>query len=322
MESPIIEPLLDDMAALHEASGHASDPTIVPPGIALGPDGAFSGAAAQAGTYAFSVQLRDANGFVASKDYQVVVDVTAPTVTPILNGPLGQAGWYVGDVALNWSVHDDESYFWATEGCDTPLVRADTAGAEFVCTVQSVGGSATARVTIKRDATAPETTLTTTPAAATNTASASFGFVGADATSGVAGYECRVDGAAFAPCASIHAVTVTAGLHTFDVRAVDAAGHRDATPATYVWRVDTTPPVVTADVQGPLGNNGWYTGDVHISWTVTDPETAVSTTTGCNTGTQTSDTVGAGFTCTAISGGGTTVRTVSQNSGLWFMTRR
>lgn len=284
---------------------------MLPPGITLGADGAFQGAATQAGSYAFSVHVRDVNGFAASKDYLFVVDVTPPTVAPVLNGPLGQGGWYVGDVALSWSVHDAESSFWATEGCDSPVVRADTVGTEFGCAVQSVGGNASARVTIKRDATAPETNLTAAPASATHQANASFSFEGADATSGIAGYECRIDGAAFAACAPDHTVTVAAGDHTFEVRAVDVAGNRDPSPALHAWRVDTSPPVVTADVQGPLSASGWYTGDVRISWTVTDAETAVSSALGCNTVTQYSDTLGAGFTCTATSGGGTTVRTVT-----------
>ena len=33
---------------------------------------------------------------------------------------------------------------------------------------------------------------------------------------------------------------------------------------------DNTPPVITPTVTGPLGENGWYTSDIEISWSVTD----------------------------------------------------
>lgn len=69
--------------------------------------------------------------------------------------------------------------------------------------------------------------------------------------------------------------------------------------------VDTTPPLVTPAVDGTLGDGGWYTSDVGVSWTVTDAESAVSSTTGCAPAAVTTDTAGATFTCEATSLGGT-----------------
>ena len=45
-------------------------------------------------------------------------------------------------------------------------------------------------------------------------------------------FECRVDAAAFAPCPSPRSLTALAGMHTFEVRAVDAEGDVDPTPAS------------------------------------------------------------------------------------------
>ena len=45
-------------------------------------------------------------------------------------------------------------------------------------------------------------------------------------------------------------VDLTAGPHTFSVRAIDAAGNVDPTPATYSWTVDTAAPETTID-SGP-----------------------------------------------------------------------
>ena len=35
---------------------------------------------------------------------------------------------------------------------------------------------------------------------------------------------------------------------------------------------DTTPPIITTTVSGTFGNNGWYVGNVQVSWVVTDPD--------------------------------------------------
>ena len=52
-----------------------------------------------------------------------------------------------------------------------------------------------------------------------------------------AGFECRLGEAAYAPCSSPARARVGAGRHRFRVRAVDAAGNADPTPALHVWRL-------------------------------------------------------------------------------------
>ena len=68
---------------------------------------------------------------------------------------------------------------------------------------------------------------------------------------------------------------------------------------------DATPPVVTPTVTGTLGNNGWYTSDVTVSFTVEDNESAITSQTGCATTTLTSDDASVTYTCSATSTGGT-----------------
>ncbi|MDA0301422.1 MAG: PxKF domain-containing protein [Chloroflexi bacterium] len=75
--------------------------------------------------------------------------------------------------------------------------------------------------------------------------------------------------------------------------------------------VDSTPPVITPTVVGTLGDNGWYTSDVNISFTVTDPDSTVTSTTGCGPTTVSADTAGQTFTCTATSAGGTASQSVT-----------
>ena len=87
-------------------------------------------------------------------------------------------------------------------------------------------------------------------------------FTGSDnltAPSGLA-FEGKLDGAAYTAVTSpVNLSGLAEGAHTFTVRAKDAAGNVDATPATVTWVVDTTAPVVTppanvtADATSPSG---------------------------------------------------------------------
>lgn len=81
----------------------------------------------------------------------------------------------------------------------------------------------------------------------------------------------------------------------------------DYTPTKW----DTTPPVIAATVTGTLGLNNWYTSDVTVSWSVTDPESDVTSQSGCTAVSVTSDTSGLSLTCEAASTGGTASETVT-----------
>src|SRR5262249_25470420 len=74
---------------------------------------------------------------------------------------------------------------------------------------------------------------------------------------------------------------------------------------------DSTPPIITPTVTGTLGNGGWYASDTNISWSVTDGESSISSSTGCGTLNVLSDTSGTTFTCSATSGGGTAEQSVT-----------
>jgi hypothetical protein len=91
------------------------------------------------------------------------------------------------------------------------------------------------------DATAPDTSLTSTPSNPDNDNTPAFSFTGDDAGgSGVAGFECQMDLGDWASCTSPHTTApLSEGEHIFAVRAVDKAGNRDETPASYTWMVET-----------------------------------------------------------------------------------
>ena len=73
------------------------------------------------------------------------------------------------------------------------------------------------------------------------------------------------------------------------------------------------PPTITPTIAGTLGQAGWYTSNVTVSWTVSAPGSTISSTSGCGTVTVSADTTAAGvtLTCTATSDGGTTTSSVT-----------
>jgi hypothetical protein len=80
-----------------------------------------------------------------------------PLVSLTVYGTLGQNGWYVGNVTLNWSFSGP---LYSSTGCSNVTLTADTAGTQFSCTAVSLDQSTTMTVTktIKLDKTPPAVT--------------------------------------------------------------------------------------------------------------------------------------------------------------------
>ena len=122
------------------------------------------------------------------------------------------------------------------------------------------------------DLTPPTTTITDGPTGTVPLASASFIFTSNEAGST---FGCSVDGGGFAACTSPAALTGLAqGPHSFAVRAIDAAGHVDLSPATRGWTVDTVAPDI-AITSGP-GNASTSGPRVVFGFTVSDGAVACS----------------------------------------------
>jgi hypothetical protein len=85
------------------------------------------------------------------------------------------------------------------------------------------------------DLTPPDTTITGGPASRTTKRTAAIRFVSSEPGSSFA---CAVDGAAFKPCsAPLGLSKLKLGEHTIAVRATDASGNTDPTPATRTWTI-------------------------------------------------------------------------------------
>ncbi|MCJ8166733.1 Ig-like domain-containing protein [Pontibacter sp. E15-1] len=118
--------------------------------------------------------------------------------------------------------------------------------------------AASATRTFMIDSKAPETTVVEGPDADSNSKEARFSFSSNEA--GVT-FWVSLDGAAYAATTNPYtASNLQEGPHTLSVRAVDAAGNTDASPASYSWRVDTQAPeapvlLAVSEDRGPQAND-------------------------------------------------------------------
>jgi hypothetical protein len=119
-----------------------------------------------------------------------------------------------------------KTYTGLSNGSHSFAVRAtDAAG--------NTGAAATRSWTV--DTIPPDTAVSLGPAAVSGSSSATFAFTSSE---GGSSFACSVDGGPFAQCVSPQTYGgLSDGPHSFRVRATDAAGNVDPTPASYAWTV-------------------------------------------------------------------------------------
>ena len=209
------------------------------------------------GDYDFTATATDASGNIsaASSAFHVeIVDLIAPDTT-ITSGPSGTVS--STSAAFTFSATEAGSTFQASldgaafgavpagytglsQGTHTFEVRAiDAAG-----NIDQTPASRTWTV----DTVAPDTTITSGPSGTVSSTSAAFTFSGTEAGST---FQASLDGAAFGAVPAGY-TGLSQGTHTFEVRAIDAAGNIDQTAASRTWTVDTVAPDTTI-TSGPSG---------------------------------------------------------------------
>jgi hypothetical protein len=208
-------------------------------------DGAFAACESPAtytgyavGSHSFQVRATDAAGNVeapaAERTFSYSPDVTAPVVH-ITSAPASPTADATPTIAF--TVDDGEAAVrcvvdsGAPQACGSPFTTAALADGSHTVKVTATDAASNAgsdSATFVVDTTAPDTTITGGPTGTVYSAGSTFTFTASQPGSA---FECRVDSAAFAPCSSPKSVTVAPGAHTFQVRAKDALGNTDATPA-------------------------------------------------------------------------------------------
>ncbi|MBN2197529.1 MAG: hypothetical protein JW751_32420, partial [Polyangiaceae bacterium] len=134
--------------------------------------------------------------------------------------------------------------------------------AEFPANGATAGNSGEAltgllRVNYCVETAAPETTIPVSPADPTNDPTAEFEFESSEAFST---FECQLNGGGWVSCSATYTTGELAdGDHTLQVRAIDASGNVDASPALHTWTVDTLVPDTTIE-SGPDDPTNGLTG--------------------------------------------------------------
>ncbi len=233
------------------AFGPCSDPTSDTPSSPL-PDGPHS----------FRVRATDqaGNRATATRDFEVdtaspqppVLSATEPASPANENNPkiLGSAP--AGTTVRLYPSAECSGAPLATVSASAlqagiSVAVADDTLSSFSATATTTAGNTSGcsePLAYREDSKVPQTTIDTHPAALVNVATAEFAFSGSDGEgSGLASFQCRLDGGSWAPCTSPQTYTsLPEGAHTFEVRAIDKAGNADPSPASHAWSVDTTPP--------------------------------------------------------------------------------
>jgi hypothetical protein len=199
---------------------------------------------------------------------QLVVSFVEADTTPPVTSLTVTPDEGTTDTTATFEFGSDEaysSYECALDGvafttCTTPKTYTGLAVGEHTFEVRAIDTAGNVDATpasftwmVEPDVTAPDTTIDDGPEASSTATSATFEFSSSESGST---FECSLDGGSFSTCNSPKTYSALAvGSHTVEVRAVDAAGNVDATPASYTWTVetppaDTTPPETTID-SGP-----------------------------------------------------------------------
>lgn len=198
------------------------------------------------GAHTFTVQPQ-ATGAITATTYRWTVDLTPPT-TQVTGKPPALSTSKTS--TFTFTSPDPTATFRCTLNgstpapCTSPLTYPGLSDATRSLLVQAVDPAGNVDTQAQPivwtvDTTPPDTTLAD-PGNLTGQDVAVFSFTSSEAGST---FQCSFRKAAFTACTSPDAVDVPgSGSQTFKVRAIDAAGNVDPTPATHQWTSDLTPP--------------------------------------------------------------------------------
>ncbi len=175
-----------------------------------------------------------------------------PPETTIAGGPTGTTS----DNTPTFDLQSDESgstFECRIDGapfasCATPFTAAALADGPHTLEARATDSSGntdatpasrtfTVDTSVPADTDPPETTLTAKPKSKVKTKRKSAKVTFAFSSDEGGSFECALDKASYAPCSSPLTLKAKKGKHTFSVRAMDAAGNTDATPATATFKV-------------------------------------------------------------------------------------
>jgi Bacterial Ig-like domain len=178
----------------------------------------------------------------------VAVDSTPPTVTLTTappdpsSDPSPTFAFSASEAVRGFQCAVDSGAF---ADCSSPTTLSALSDGQHSFSVRATDlagnpGSSVPYIWTVDTAAPPQPSIDEKPLSPSNDNPAVFAF--SDAENGVR-FECKLDAAAFAGCLSPTGYSVANGAHTFQVRALDAAGNVSSA-ASYTWTEDKTAPAI------------------------------------------------------------------------------
>jgi Arylsulfotransferase (ASST)/Bacterial Ig domain/RTX calcium-binding nonapeptide repeat (4 copies) len=222
-------------------------------GAAVGSDAtapyavAWDSAEGDDGAVTLSARAVDAAGNVATVTRAVTVDNTAPETTidsgppPFSPSSTEILAFASNETRVTFACSRDNGP-WAP--CTSPARLEGLADGErsFRVRATDVAGNIDPTPAVETwtvDTRPPETSIAAGPSGLVATAAASFSL---STDEPGARFACSLDGGAWVMCSSPATYELSDGPHDLRVRAVDAAGNEDPTPASRRWTIDTRAP--------------------------------------------------------------------------------
>jgi len=228
------------------------------------------------GPHSFAVEAVDAAGNQSGPTfpYNWTIDSVNPVVT-LSDKPPAATNQTTASFSFSsnrsGSTYECNLDAGALAGCASPRLYTGLDDGEHTFSVRATYLGKTGPITAYTwtvDTVAPETTITSTPPAASGSSSATFAFTSSE---GGSTFVCSIDTGGITLCASPKTyLDLANGTHVFRVEAVDGAGNADTTPATFSWQIiglgpthtDTAPPGNVKSVKRKVGY-----GFLKLAWT-------------------------------------------------------
>jgi len=212
------------------------------------------------GSHIYKIWASDKAGNVSAVySYAWTIDQSVPTIsfnqTPNANANLINASFGFSGVGITaYECKVDNGVY---SSCTSPVSLTSLTNGSHTFSVKGVNAAGTMSSPLvynwSVDNVAPTNpTITSTVDANTNITAAQFSFASTDSGSGIAKFQCAIDGDSYSNCSTPKVLDyVSQGSHLFKVIAFDTAGNVSSA-SQFAWVVDSvapTTPILAANVQ-------------------------------------------------------------------------
>ena len=239
------------------------------------------------GYHTVTVRAYDNVNLRVTSSVTFMVDTVSPTLTidvpdegALINVSSATVSWSAGDIisGLQGTQYRLDGAVWSPLSNLNQVTFAGLADGHHTVDVRAydwANNTFSASVGFTIDTTGPDLTISHPGnGAIIGSSYIMVEWDGGDPTSGIAGYQGRIDNGAWSELGmglTESFDNMIDGPHTVDIRAFDVAGH--FTVSSVSFTTDTVAPLLT--ITSPTNGTFWNTPTVHVTWTSSDATTSV-----------------------------------------------